>query len=202
MVLLLRLAGRPGRRRVLTLRRAAAGALALLALVLAIAPGPAAGAVPVVVAAADLASGSTLAAEALAVRRFPPDLVPAGALADPADAAGRVLVGAARAGEPLTDARLTGAGPLPGDAAAVPVRLADPDVAALLLPGTRVDVVTLGERAGEPLVLAPDAQVLTVVGPERTGSGGGPLVLVAVPRATATRVAAAALADQVAVTLR
>src|SRR5687768_16605610 len=109
MELPLRLAGRPGWRRTLVLRRTAAAALVVLALVLALAPGPGAGAVPVVVAAADLASGSTLAVEALVVRRFPPDLVPAGALADPARAAGRVLVGAARAGEPLTDARLTGA---------------------------------------------------------------------------------------------
>jgi pilus assembly protein CpaB len=197
-----RFTGRPGWRRVIALRRLAAGALAVLALVLAVAPGPGGRTVPVVVAAADLASGATLAAGGLAVRQYPAALVPAGALADPAGAAGRVLVGAARAGEPLTDSRLTGAGPLPGDAAAVPVRLADPDVAALLRPGSRVDVVTLGERAGEPLVLAPDAEVVTVVAAVRAGSPGGPLVLVAMPRAVATRVAAAALADQVAVTLR
>ena len=196
--------GRPGWRRALLLRRVLAAALVALALVLAVAPAPGSTAVPVVVAAADLAAGSTVAVEALAVRSYPPDLVPAGALADPAGAAGRVLVGAARAGEPLTDARLTGAGPLPGDAAAVPVRLADPDVAALLLPGSRVDVVTLGEQAGEPVVLASDAEVLTVVaaaGPS-PGSAGGRLVLVAMSRSTAARVAAAALADQVAVTLR
>ncbi|GAA3220426.1 SAF domain-containing protein [Pseudonocardia petroleophila] len=184
--------GAPGWRRTALLRRAGAGLLTVLALALALAPQ--ARGTPVVVAASDLAAGSTLAADALVVREWPRELVPAGAVPAVADAAGRVLVGAARAGEPLTDARLTGDSALPGDAAAVPVRLADPDVAPLLVAGRRVDVVTLGERAGEPLVLASDAEVVTVL--------PGPLVLVAMPRGLATRVAAAALSDQVAVTLR
>lgn len=193
----------PGWRRTALLRRTAAGLLVVLALVLAVAPGAAASGVPVLVAAGDLASGSTLGPDRLVVREWPPDLAPAGALDDPADAVGRVLAGAVRAGEPLTDARLTGAGPRVGDGAAVPVRLADADVAALLTPGSRVDVVTLGERATEPLVLAADAEVLTVL-PAPTGSTAsrGPLVLVAMPRSVASRVAAAALSDQVAVTLR
>lgn len=193
----------PGWRRTALLRRTAAGLLVVLALVLALAPGAAASGVPVLVAATDLASGSTLSAAGLAVREWPPDLVPVGALADPADATGRVLAGAVRTGEPLTDARLTGAGPRGDDSAAVPVRLADADVAALLVPGSRVDVVTLGESAAEPWVLAADAEVLTVL-PAATGSGAsrGPLVLVTMPRAVASTVAAAALSDQVAVTLR
>ncbi|MHA6780199.1 SAF domain-containing protein [Pseudonocardia saturnea] len=186
--------GAPGWRRTALVRRTAAGLLVVLALALALAPQAAAGGTPVVVAAADLPAGSTLSPEGLAVREWPPELVPAGAVVAVADAAGRVLVGAARAGEPLTDARLTDATTVGGDDAAVPVRLADPDVAALLVAGRRVDVVTLGERAGEPLVLASDAQVVTVL--------PGPLVLVAMPRGLATRVAAAALSDQVAVTLR
>lgn len=186
--------GTPGWRRTALLRRTTAGLLAVLALALALAPHEAAGGTPVVVAAADLPAGSTLAAGGLTVREWPPELVPAGAVVAVADAAGRVLVGAARAGEPLTDVRLTGGTEVGGDDAAVPVRLADPDVAALLVAGRRVDVVTLGERAGEPLVLASDARVVTVL--------PGPLVLVAMPRGLATRVAAAALSDQVAVTLR
>jgi len=146
----------------------------------------------------------------LEVRRWPTELVPAGALRDVADADGRVLVGTARAGEPITDARLAGSGlaaRLSGspDAAAVPIRLSDPDVAALLVPGGRVDVVTAGERSGQPVVLAADAAVLAVLAPG-TGAAGtagrGRLVLVAMPRSVATRVAAAALAEQVAITLR
>lgn len=203
MDLTTRLLGRPGWRRALRLRRLAAGALVAVALVLALTPEPGTAEVAVVVAAADLASGRTLDAAAVELRRYPGALVPAGALGDPDGAVGRVLIGAARTGEPLTDARLTGAGPLASDAAAVPVRLADAGVAALLRPGSRVDVVTLGREAGEPVVLAPDAEVLTVVDADGgAGSAGGPLVLVALPRAAATRVAAATLADQVAVTLR
>jgi pilus assembly protein CpaB len=112
-----------------------------------------------------------------------------------------VLVGAARAGEPLTDARLVGAGqPAGPDSAAVPVRLSDAGVAGLLVPGSRVDVITVGERADQPVVLASDATVLTVL--QEEAAGRGRLVMVAMPRATAARVAAASLGEQVAVTLR
>jgi Flp pilus assembly protein CpaB len=194
-----RLLGRPGWRRALRLRRLAAGALVVAALVLALTPEPGTAQVAVVVAAADLRSGSTVDAGAVEVRRYPAALAPAGALAAPDGAVGRVLIGPARAGEPLTDVRLTGSSPVDGDAAAVPVRLADPGVAALLRPGGRVDVVTLGEQAGEAVVLAPDAEVITVLAAD---GDDGPLVLVALPRPSAARVAAALLADQVAVTLR
>jgi pilus assembly protein CpaB len=197
----------PGWRRVALARRAAAALLATLALVLALAPGADAGGVPVVVAAHDLTAGSTLGAGDLAVRQWPAELLPAGAAPSVAAVDGRVLVGAARAGEPLTDVRLVGADPAAGlhgspDAAAVPVRLADPDVAALLVPGSRVDVVTLGPRADDPVVLAADAAVLAVLPPAEGAGSRGRLVLVALPRAVATRVAAAALTEQVAITLR
>ena len=198
----------PGRRRAAGIRRTAAGVLVVLALVLALAPaeGDATGAV--LVAARDLASGAALTEADVAVARWPVELIPAGALRGPGEAGGRVLAGAARAGEPLTDVRL--AGPAPsgrtGDprAAAVPVRLADPDVAGLLVPGSRVDVITPGPAADRPVVLAADAAVVTVVAAESgaLGQARGRLVLVTLPRADAARVAAAALADQVTVTLR
>jgi len=197
----------PGWRRTALLRRGAAGLLAVLALVLAVLPSEAGS--PVVVAARDLASGTVLGPADLAVATWPAALVPNGALRAPEPAGGRVLVGAARAGEPLTDVRLTGresAALLLGrpDAAAVPVRLPDADVAALLTPGSRVDVVTPG-RDDRPVVLAADAAVLTVLAPGQDAPGRGPpgrLVLVALPRSEAARVAAAALSEQVAVTLR
>jgi pilus assembly protein CpaB len=199
----------PRWRRVAALRRAAAALLAGLALVLAVAPARDAGA-PVVVAARDLGSGTTLAGADVAVAVWPVPLVPPGALRAAGEADGRVLAGAARAGEPITDVRLAGPDAATrllgrGDAAAVPVRLADPDVAALLAPGSRVDLVAPGPAGERPVLLAADAAVLTVLAtgpdpPSRADRGG--LVLVALPRAEAARVAAAALADEVAITLR
>lgn len=193
------LASGPGWRRLLLLRRLAAAALAALALVLALAPAAGAGGVPVVVAVADLAPGSTVRAADVAVREWPAELVPAGALREVPAADGRVLVGAARTGEPLTDVRLVGSGAAAGpDRAAVPVRLADAGVAALLAAGSRVDVVSVGDAADQPLVLASDATVVAVLPEEARGR----LVMIVMPRGTANRVAAASLAREVTVTLR
>jgi pilus assembly protein CpaB len=197
-----------GWRRTALLRRAAAGLLAALALILALIPRERGS--PVVVAARDLGSGTALAAADLTVASWPAGLVPKGALGAARQADGHILVGAARAGEPLTDVRLAGPDTMarltgrPGDAA-VPVRLPDPDVARLLAPGSRVDVVAPGRDDGRPVVLAADATVLTVLAADPDGPGQasrGRLVLVALPRSEAAGVAAAALSEQVAVTLR
>lgn len=213
----------PGWARVALLRRVGAGLLAALAVVLALAPDPAVDEAPVLVTVRDLAPGSAIRAEDVAVRSWPAALAPAGTLRALPDAAGRVVAGAVRAGEPLTDLRLVGAelttragGP---DAAAVPLRPADPAVAALLAPGTVVDVVTLGPGDGArgpgtegtdgtgdgARVIAGKATVLAVLPAQAQGagrSGTGPLVLVALPRDEATTVAAASLAGEIAVTLR
>lgn len=216
----------PGWARVALLRRAGAGLLAALALVLALAPDGSADEAPVLVTVRDLAPGAVIRAPDLAVRSWPSALVPAGAIRGVPDAEGRVVAGAVRAGEALTDLRLVGVeltaragGP---DAAAVPLRPADPAVAALLAPGTVVDVVTLGPGRDAPgprpgaaeagadagpgaEVIAERATVLSVVPAPAQGAGragGGPLVLVALPRDAATAVAAASLAGEIAVTLR
>lgn len=191
-------------RRAVLLRRVVAAALLGLALVLAVRPADA-GAVDVVVVARDVASGSVLGADDLTVRSWPAQIAPAGVVGAVEAAEGRVAAGGLRAGEPVTDLRLAGAvlaasaTGLP-DAAAVPVRLADPDVATLLTPGVRVDVIT-----GDGAVLAAAAVVLTVLDPASGGPGSvsrGRSALVALPSDLATRVAAASLADEVAVTLR
>jgi hypothetical protein len=83
-------------------------------------------------------------------------------------------------------------------AAAVPFRLADPAVADLLTPGVRVDVVTVSANNTDPVILADNATVLTV----RRADEDANLVVIALPRGEATRVAAAALDQPVAVTLR
>lgn len=190
-----------GWRRFTLIRRIVAAALATLALVLALLPRAAVTGTPVVVAAVELPAGAPVRAADLAVREWPPELAPTGALRSVAAAADRVLVGAAHAGEPITDVRLldapAGAGP---DGAAVPVRLADAGVAALLRPGSRVDVVTIGSRAGEAAVLATDATVLAVMAEEKGAKGR--LVMVGMPRELAGKVAAAALAEQLGVTMR
>jgi Flp pilus assembly protein CpaB len=193
----------PGWRRVVLVRRFAAAALAGLAVVLALVPHPRTAGIAVAVVAVEISAGATVRAADLAVHEWPAELVPAGALHDPGDAVGRVLIGAARAGEPLTDVRLVGAGAATGagpEGAAVPIRLADAGVAALLVPGSRVDVVTVGGRSDQPVALASDATVLAVLA-EDSGARGR-LVMVSMPREVATRVAAAALSEQVAVTLR
>jgi Flp pilus assembly protein CpaB len=199
---------RIGRRRVALARRWLAALLALAACVVGVRgelAGP--GRVPVLVAARDLAPGTTLAAPDLRTDLWPAELVPAGALDATAQAEGRVLAGAANLGEPLTAPRLAGpelARRATGavDAASVPIRLADAGVAGLLGPGRLVDVVTLAERTDQPSVLATGATVLAVLPAEQRPGSQGRLVLVAVPRAVATRLAAATLAKEVTVTLR
>jgi len=182
---------------------------------------------PVLVATHDLVAGQLLDASDLTVRRFPVDLVPAGAVLEVAPLTARRLAGPMRAGEPLTDARLVGPSLLRGltGQVAVPVHVADAQTAQLVRPGDRVDVVALADDAvgrpldavGQPLdsaetgsagsrsagggVLATAALVLAVPALDSSATGGtgglvgsggsGTLVVLAVPGATATRLARA-----------
>jgi Flp pilus assembly protein CpaB len=155
----------------------------------------------------DLAPGATLSADDVAIRSLPGPAVPRGALTDVAAAIGRVLAGPVRAGEPVTDVRLVGPADTAlttgdPDAATVPVRLADPDVADLLRPGIRVDVVTLDPDHQTDPVLAENATVVTIRGTSGAQGQAGRLVLVALPRQFATQLAAASLRQPVTVTLR
>ncbi len=193
--------------RTLLLRRAAAVGLVGLAAVLALTPGSAAG-VTVAVAARDLPPGTVLGATEVTLRELPAQVVPDGATQTPGAVLGRTLAAPVRRGEPLTDVRLAGpdlARAVSTDPAAVsvPVRLADPDIAALLHPGVAVDVVTAGERQDEPVVLARGARVLAVLDAgTRTGARDGRLVLVALDAVAATRVAAASISQTLTVTVR
>jgi pilus assembly protein CpaB len=198
-----------GWRRGVALRRLAAAVLVVLAAVLAVAgaASPAVTGVPVVLARHDLAPGAAVGADDVGAVPRPPDAVPVGALRATDDAVGRHLVGPVRAGEVLTDVRLVGPEAaqasvgLP-DAAGVPLRLADPAVAALLRAGALVDVVGgAGAGGGDGTVLARGARVQAVLpGEERTASP--PLVLVALPGPEAARVAAATVGQEVTLTLR
>jgi len=210
---------RPRRRRRLGGRWPTAGqarrVLAVLliagAVVLALQPAGLAGEpmASMLVTARDVPAGSTLHSGDLRVVRVPRSVLPAGVLTHRGAAAGRVLAGAARRGEPVTDARLVGrsGGRLAGGpgTAAVPVRLADSAVAGLLQPGARVDVVTVDGDSDGGRVLASAATVVTVTDADDSqlgGRGRGRLVLLGLPARAATRVAAVSLNQPVTVTLR
>ncbi|HWR46923.1 MAG TPA: SAF domain-containing protein [Pseudonocardiaceae bacterium] len=194
--------------RTLLLRRAAAAVLVGLAAVLALAPGrgPSADST-VVVAARDLPPGTVLEASELTLRALPAQLVPDGTARTPTAVLGRTLAAPVRRGEPLTDVRLTGSDLVRTvttnpDTVSVPLRLADPGVAALLHSGATVDVVTVGERQNEPVVLARGARVLAVLeAGTRAGEREGRLVLVALDSVAATRVAAASISQTLTVTV-
>ncbi len=194
--------------RALTVRRVMATALVLFAGLLALRPGPDGGpTVPMVVAARALGPGVELTPSDVRVVHAPPEVVPVKALIEPDDVSGRVLTGAAGEGEPITDVRLVGTAStqlaVGAGAAAVPVRLADPAIADLLQPGARVDVVTVQARGRDPVVLARDAAVVAVRTAESgRGQAKGSLVLIALPRDSATQVAAISLGQPVTVTLR
>jgi Flp pilus assembly protein CpaB len=199
-------------RRTRLLRRWLAVGLLLTGTLLFAHPGSARGAptTPTVVAAHDLPSGATLRAADIRLTELPGDTRPSGALATLDAVEGRLLAGAVRAGEPLTDVRLATTVPASGDptTATVPVRLADSAVADLLRPGQRVDVVAAPEPGASASVLASGAMVVTIGTPDPAGTrpvagpAKGPLVLLRLPEAIATRVAAISLDRPVTVTLR
>lgn len=192
-------------------RQVAAVGLLVVALVLALRPAPApagdapAPTVPVVVATADRPAGTVLTEADLAVARLPPDLRPDGAGAEPDPLLGRVLAAPVRAGEPLTDVRLVGTGVtalLPPGQVAAPVRLADLAVAALVRSGDRIDVLATAEGSPTAEVVAEGALVLAAAGPGTATDGGSAgLLLVAVPPEVAARLAAAATAATLTITL-
>jgi pilus assembly protein CpaB len=187
-------------------RRVAAALLATVALVTAVRPAPEQARTPdvveVAVAAHDLPSGTVLTAADVAVASYPPDAVPAGVTPGPDPLLGRVLAGGVRVREPITDARLVGAGLtalLPVGQVAAPVRLADVAVAALVRTGDRVDVLATPADATATEVVAAGALVLAGSGAD-DGSGAG-LLLIAVDEVTAARLAAAATTATLTVNL-
>ncbi|EOD67169.1 SAF domain-containing protein [Amycolatopsis vancoresmycina] len=190
-------------RRTRLIRRWLAACLLLTGALLVVHPdtGSARGA-PTVLAAHDLPSGATLRAADVRLADLPDQARPVGVLSSLDAVDGRLLAGAVRAGEPLTDVRLAAA-PTLGDpgTATVPVRLADAAVAELLGPGRRVDVVAAPEPGAPPSVLAGGATVVTV-GHQEQSTAKGALVLLRLPEAIATRVAAISLERPVTVTLR
>ena len=149
---------------------AALTALAVLAAAGAWRPAPS-GSVRVVVTAHDVTGGHTLAASDLRYVTVPASAAPRGATASVDDLVGRSVVTDLPAGVPVAAALLgsTPHGP-PGTVVAT-VRLADPQMAALLSPGDRVDVLAAPAEGGPGVVVAHRAVVLPAP-PQASGGGG------------------------------
>jgi len=208
------LASRWPPRRGLSARRLAAALLAAGALLLAVTPAhpaPAGAAAEsrsaVLVAAHDLAAGRTISAQDLRSAARTTTELPDGALTAAAEVTGRVLTGAVRQGEIITDLRLLGPGLSAGlgpGVVASPVRLVDLEIAGLLHPGDRVDILAATSESTVAVVVAARALVLAVPltesGPSAEAEPLG-LVVVAVPQDTAALLAAAAASSTLTATL-
>jgi len=191
------------RRRLLAHRRLLAFLLTAAAVAVGLhaarpAPAPT---VALTVAAHDLSAGTMLTADDLATVRVPPGSRPAGALADPV---GAVLAAPLRRGEAVTDLRLVGPRLTEGHPGltAVPVRLPDAAMAALLHVGDTVDLYATDPSDGHTTSVAPDVLVLALpaaddpVTTSAPGSGvtnaiGGRLVVVGVPASSVEAVTSA-----------
>jgi hypothetical protein len=82
-----------------------------------------------------------------------------------------------------------------------PVRIADGATVRLLRAGDRVDVIAAEQSAGDARVVARGARVAKVPESLDSVAEGGALVVLSVPRGTATRLAGAGATSRLAVTL-
>ena len=122
------------------------------------ATGPRGAVVPVVVAVIDLPRGGSITPEAVKIKEFPKDLIPAGALSKLEDAVNRGIFVPLTKGEWVLEGKLAPKGAGRGLAALIPsgmraysVKVPDvaQGVAGFILPGNRVDVLlSLGETSG------------------------------------------------------
>ena len=200
---------RPDWSRTLAARRVAAAALVVLAAVAAFRSDPDGDRADAVVAARDLPPGILLTADDVRVEKRLATTVPDGARSGVDDVVGATLAGPTRRGEVLTDVRLLGprlatsaAGP---DARIVPLHLADSALLEMLRAGDVVDVLAAGPSSSSadpsPHVVATDAVVVLVSPkPAQRGPGNERVVLVALPAATAHKVAGVALVETVTIT--
>ncbi len=198
----------------LNARCLAAALLAAGALVLAVAPPTPTPATAieehrtaVLVAARDLPAGLPIGPDDLRSAERTSEQLPDGALSPGVDVVGRVVTGSVRRGEVITDRRLLGPGLSAGLGAGVvasPVRLVDLDVAALLRPGDRIDILAITNDASTATVVAAGVVILAVPLAESEDSDPAQplgLVVVAVDQETAGRLAAAAASSALTATL-
>lgn len=176
------------------LRRTGALLLAVLALWTtwaALRPSAAA-TVAVTVAARPIAAGTTLGSADLKIVQWPAGVVVPGLLL-PAQAAGQVTTGALAAGEPVTATRLARSAwkaLRPGEQAFT-IPLADPQLAALLRAGDRVD---LYDPATRRLVVSSARVVMSTtpkVGPHDVTAPAEPTLVIAVEQRNSAQLAGA-----------
>ncbi|GAA4384933.1 SAF domain-containing protein [Nocardia zapadnayensis] len=150
------------RRRTRRLLASLALALATTLVVWALTPRPAG--TPVVVAAGDIAPGSTIGAGDLGTRTYPAALVPADAIESVAEAIGSTSAAHLSPGLPVTRSGLLAprAEPLAEGQLLMPVTVTDEAAAATLRPGHRVRVFAPG--AGTSAAGGADGEVEGVPG--------------------------------------
>lgn len=158
------------RRAVLVRRRllsAVCAAVAVLAAVRAVAPPPQPTA-SALVAVRHLAAGSVVGPGDVASEALPVTVVPDDVAEAPV---GRTLASAVGQGEVVTEARLVGRSLLEGrpGALALPVRVPDADVVALLRVGDRVDLFAADPAAAEPVGVRIAASLLVLALPAAAG---------------------------------
>ena len=194
-----RLAGawRRLRRVVLARRRLLAALLAgvAVAAVVESATAPPQPAVGVLTAARDLPAGEVLDGDDLVEVDFAPGSVPSGAARD---VVGRTLAAPVGRGEPVTDVRLVGPALTAGDPGltAVPVRLPDAGMVALLEVGDRIDLIGTDPQGSGASVVATGVPVLALPRPSADSAGSaqpGELVVVGADPADVTRLADASV---------
>lgn len=197
---------RPDFTRTIAARRTTAGVLVVIAAAAALWPDVRDGYTDVVVAAADLSPGTVLGGDTVRLEKHSAATIPDGVVTGIAAVDGLTLAGPARRGEVLTDARVLGsrltglaAGP---DARVVPLHLADSAVLDVIRPGDLVDVLGAPASGGEgrPRLLAASAVVVLVPAAGKP-TGGERVVLIALPAAVATAVAAASLVQSLTLTI-
>ncbi|MDN4171610.1 SAF domain-containing protein [Nocardioides sp. SOB77] len=166
------------RRAVLARRRLLAAVLTAVAVAAGLQataePPPAT--VAVTVAARDLPAGAVVTPGDLATAAWAPGSAPA----DLPDPVGRVLAAPVRSGEPVTDVRLVGPRLTEGrpDLTAVPVRLPDAGMAALLEVGDEIDLLAADPRpggSGGAVVVAAGVPVLALPVDDEPSVGGNGL---------------------------
>ena len=159
----------------------------------------------VLVAARDLAAGARLSSADVRVQAWPARLRPPAAQSRPAQVVGRRLAGPIRAGEAITGTRLAGSGltaGLPPTLQAVPIQVTGAASLSLVHVGDSIDLLAGDSVPGDvpasrpARVLAQRVRVLAVAEPlpdtSIDGTDGSLGLIVAVDRATALRIAAAA----------